>query len=188
MNPSKSKNLFYFSPVSELIKGPIQSIAPDTTAYDCAKKMSESSISSLVVIDEREMIGMVTSTDLVEKVLAQKTSANCKVREIMSYPVISISSSETVFEALMLMIHKGISHLVVTEKNEPFGVISERDWMTIQQRHPASIIHSIKTANSIESLAKIRKEVLPLIEQLFKEEGQADSRTRLITEIHDQIT
>ena len=88
----------------------------------------------------------------------------------------------------MLMIQKGISHLVITEKDVPVGVISEWDWMTAQQRHPAALIHSIKSADSAESLAEIRKEMMPLIEQIFEEEGQAESLTRLITEIHDQIT
>ena len=106
----------------------------------------------------------------------------------MSSPVICISKSETIFEALMLMIQKGISHLVITEKDVPVGVISEWDWMTAQQRHPAALIHSIKSADSAESLAEIRKEMMPLIEQIFEEEGQAESLTRLITEIHDQIT
>ena len=50
----------------------------------------------------------------------------------MSFPVICISKSESIFEALMLMIQKGISHLVITEKDVPVGVISEWDWMTAQ--------------------------------------------------------
>jgi CBS domain-containing protein len=188
INPANSGSFPFFRPVSELIKGPIQSISPEATASDCSKKMSDASIGSLVVIDQQGMIGMLTSTDLVEKVLAEKKSTESQVAEIMSSPVICINKSETIFEALMLMIHKGISHLVITENDMPIGVISEWDWMTAQQRHPASLIHSIKSANSAESLAKIRKETLPLIEQLFMEEGQADSLTRLITEIHDQIT
>ena len=60
--------------------------------------------------------------------------------------------------------------------------------MTAQQLHPAALIHSIKSADSAESLAEIWKEMMPLIEQIFGEEGQAESLTRLITEIHDQIT
>ena len=72
----------------------------------------------------------------------------------MSSPVICISKSENIFEALMLMIQKGISHLVITEKDVPVGVISEWDWMTAQQRHPAALIHSIKSADSAESRKK----------------------------------
>ena len=47
MNPANSGSFHFFRPVSELIKGPIQSIGPETTASDCAKKMSEASIGSL---------------------------------------------------------------------------------------------------------------------------------------------
>ena len=188
MMPENSGSFPFFHPVAKLIKGPIQIIGPEATASDCARKMSEASIGSLVVIAQKSMIGIVTSTDLVEKVLALKKKDDCQVVEIMSSPVICISKSETIFEALMLMIQKGISHLVITEKDVPVGVISEWDWMTAQQRHPAALIHSIKSADSAESLAEIRKEMMPLIEQIFEEEGQAESLTRLITEIHDQIT
>ena len=138
INPANSGSFPFFRPVSELIKGPIQSISPEATASDCSKKMSDASIGSLVVIDQQGMIGMLTSTDLVEKVLAEKKSTESQVAEIMSSPVICINKSETIFEALMLMIHKGISHLVITENDMPIGVISEWDWMTAQQRHPAS--------------------------------------------------
>ena len=149
--------------------------------------MSEASIGSLVIA-QQSMIGIVTSTNLVEKVLALKQKDDCQVAEIMSSPVICISKSETIFEALMLMIQKGISHLGITQKDVPVSVISEWDWMTPQRRHPAALIHSIKSADSVESLAEIWKEMMPLIEQIFEEEGQAESLTRLITEIHDQIT
>jgi hypothetical protein len=47
MIPANSGSFPFFLPVSELIKGPIQSIGPEATASDCAKKMSEASIDSL---------------------------------------------------------------------------------------------------------------------------------------------
>ena len=72
MMPENSGSFPFFHPVSKLIKGPIQIIGPEATASDCARKMSEASIGSLVVIAQHSMIGIVTSTDLVEKVLALK--------------------------------------------------------------------------------------------------------------------
>ena len=72
MMPENSGSFPFFHPVSKLIKGPIQIIGPEATASDCARKMSEASIGSLVVIAQQNMIGIVTSTDLVEKVLALK--------------------------------------------------------------------------------------------------------------------
>jgi len=47
MNPANSGSFSFFRPVSELIKGPIQSIGPEATTSDCAKKMSEASIGSM---------------------------------------------------------------------------------------------------------------------------------------------
>ena len=47
MNPANSGSFPFFRPVSELIKGPIQSIGLEANASDCAKKMSQASIGSL---------------------------------------------------------------------------------------------------------------------------------------------
>ena len=93
MMPENSGSFPFFHPVSKLIKGPIQIIGPEATASDCARKMSEASIGSLVVIAQQSMIGIVTSTDLVEKVLALKKKDDCQVSEIMSSPVICIRDS-----------------------------------------------------------------------------------------------
>ena len=47
MNPANSGSFSFFRPVSELIKGPIQSIGPEANASYYTKKMSEASIGSL---------------------------------------------------------------------------------------------------------------------------------------------
>ncbi len=79
MMPENSGSFPFFHPVSKLIKGPIQIIGPEATASDCARKMSEASIGSLVVIAQQSMIGIVTSTDLVEKVLALKKKTTVRL-------------------------------------------------------------------------------------------------------------
>lgn len=50
-----------------------------------------------------------------------------KVRNIMTKEVITISQNSSIMDAAKLMALKGVSSLVVTDKNKPIAVISEND-------------------------------------------------------------
>ena len=49
------------------------------------------------------------------------------VKDIMSKNVITITADKNVFEAAELMTNKGISCLVIMDKDVPVGIITERD-------------------------------------------------------------
>ncbi len=48
-------------------------------------------------------------------------------KDVMTSPVISIESDKTVFETAKLMKQKKIGTVVVTSKNKPLGIITEKD-------------------------------------------------------------
>jgi len=106
----------------------IETIASDGTVLEAAQKMAEKQIGSLLVTEAGEMVGIVTETDLVRKVLASHLPASStSVRSVMNYPLIQIDINCTVREASRLMAKEGIRHLTVTEENKMVGLVSLRD-------------------------------------------------------------
>jgi signal-transduction protein with cAMP-binding, CBS, and nucleotidyltransferase domain len=106
----------------------IETIASEGTVLEAAQKMAEKQIGSLLVIEAGEMIGIVTETDLVRKVIASHLPAcSTSVRSVMNYPLIQIDINCTVREASRLMAKEGIRHLAVTEENKVVGLVSLRD-------------------------------------------------------------
>lgn len=49
------------------------------------------------------------------------------VRHVMSKPLVTVDVETPADEAIKLMVEKNIGALVVTEKGEPVGIITERD-------------------------------------------------------------
>jgi len=102
------------------------------------------------------------------------------VREMMKKQILSIDASLTVKDAAKIMEDSGVGCLVVTEKNIPIGIITERDFVTritsigkpssTQVRKiMSSPLISIGPDESAKKLAEIIKEKnihkIPVIEE-----------------------
>ncbi|MCK5698897.1 MAG: CBS domain-containing protein, partial [Candidatus Aenigmarchaeota archaeon] len=85
-------------------------------------------ISSLLVKEKGEFIGIVSEKDIINKVVAEELyPGDVKVREIMNRPLVTIPEKETIEKAVELMKKKGIRRLAVTEGGRIVGLISETD-------------------------------------------------------------
>ncbi len=74
------------------------------------------------------MVGIVTETDVVRKVIAARLPASsASVRAVMSCPLVQVDINHTVRDASRLMAEKRIRHLAVTEENKIMGLLSVRD-------------------------------------------------------------
>ena len=93
-----------------------------------AQTMAEKRIGSLLVLAAGEMVGIMTETDVVRKVIASHLPASSThVGAVMNYPLIQIDLSRTVRDASQLMAKERIRHLAVTEDNTVVGLVSVRD-------------------------------------------------------------
>jgi len=54
------------SPLEEVMSSPLISIGPDETVWEAAESMKVNNIHKLPVIDDSKVIGIITTTDLVE--------------------------------------------------------------------------------------------------------------------------
>ena len=103
-------------------------IERDTDAQTAARIMRDRGIGSLFVTNGKEIIGILTDTDMVRRVVAtgvdmRKTTAE----QIMSAPIVMIEGDKTVLDANDLMAKTHIRHLGVTQGGKLVGMISVRD-------------------------------------------------------------
>ena len=100
----------------------------DTDAQTAARIMRDRGIGSLFVTNGKEIVGILTDTDMVRRVVAagadtQKTT----VEQIMSAPILTIEENKTLLDANDLMAQTHIRHLGVTRDGKLVGMISVRD-------------------------------------------------------------
>jgi CBS domain-containing protein len=110
-------------------------VAPqDASVVTVATRMREKSIGSVLIEafdrphHDCRIAGIVTETDLVGKVLAQRRApSSVSMMDIMSRPLITIAPNRPMLDASHLMEIKKIRHLAVAEGTDVVGIISVRD-------------------------------------------------------------
>ena len=106
----------------------IVSVPPDTTVLEAITLMADKTIGSLVIMDDDELLGIVTERDYARKVIIKgRSSRTTLCSEIMTTGVFTTSSSESVNDCMALMTEKRIRHLPVVEDNRVIGMVSIGD-------------------------------------------------------------
>lgn len=117
--------------VSEILRekgGLVHTIDREATVFAAIERMVQEGIGALVVVNDRELVGMLSERDYLRKVaLAGRTSRTTLVREIMSAPIISVSSADAVDDCLALMTQRRVRHLPVIDQQRLAGLVSMGD-------------------------------------------------------------
>ena len=100
----------------------------ETDAQTAARIMRDRSIGSLFVTNGKEIIGILTDTDMVRRVIAAGADTRkTTVEQVMSAPILTIEENKTLLDANDLMAKTHIRHLGVTQDGKLVGLISVRD-------------------------------------------------------------
>ena len=127
------------STVTQIMTKRLQSIGPKTSIASAAKMMRTVRIGSLLVKKGRQLVGIVTDTDIVRRAVATgKPLGKLTVEKIMTAPVCTIEGSDSVDEAQSMMADLGVRHLGVTKQGEIVGVVSVRDVLSFYKRRAQS--------------------------------------------------
>ncbi|MCE4606400.1 MAG: CBS domain-containing protein [Desulfurococcales archaeon] len=117
--------------VKDVMSTPPITVTPETTVKDIARIMSVRGIGSVIVVDERgEIIGIITETDLIKRVLAPGLKPNAtRANDVMTRKVVKTYASDKLSDAVYRMKDYGIGHLPVVDiqAGKLVGVISKTD-------------------------------------------------------------
>ncbi|GAY25550.1 hypothetical protein ATG_07530 [Desulfurococcaceae archaeon AG1] len=94
-----------------------------------AKIMAENRIGSVIIVDSGgKPVGIVTSHDILEKVVARGLNPNeVSVGRIMSSPLIYVEASTPIDKVIETMIRTGKRHMPVMKGDRLVGIIAEYD-------------------------------------------------------------
>tara|TARA_Y100000294_G_scaffold35326_2_gene30959 strand:+ start:2062 stop:2472 length:411 start_codon:yes stop_codon:yes gene_type:complete len=119
-----------------------------TTVSEAAAMMEQKSIGSVLVEKNNKIIGIMTERDILKKIVAKGENSDVlRVKDIMSYPIITIDANESVVKASEKMDQHRIRRLVVTKNGQIVGKVTAN-----------SISRSIKYLSVRESLVYTRPE------------------------------
>ena len=114
--------------ISNLMEKPVLRIDEDSTVQTAAEIMGKKHIGSLLVTKGKDDIGIITERDILSKVIAEKQSLDAvKVKDVMSYPVITYDQNSQGEAIIKAMHEQGIRRVFITDEGKIVGIFSTSD-------------------------------------------------------------
>lgn len=114
--------------VREVMSSPVLTVDGRLPAVEAYRLMRENGIRHLVVHDpDFDIEGVLTQTDLINKLPATSFGAERALTDLMSTAVRTVTPSLPARQALSEMARHAVSCVVVADDGKPIGMFSERD-------------------------------------------------------------
>ena len=110
------------------IQNDVFSVTPNSLVIDAIKMMNEKEVGALLVIENDNLVGIMSERDYTRKViLNNRSSSEINVSEIMTSDLKTVNSSQTIDECMIIMSNNHIRHLPVVDNNKTLGLLSVID-------------------------------------------------------------
>lgn len=113
--------------VKDMMQKQIVSIDVSLTVKEAAKVMDNTGVSCLVITKEKVPVGILTERDFVTKITSLDKSSSTSVQNVMSYPLITATPSDTAKKIAELMREKNIHKIPVIEGDRLVGIVTVTD-------------------------------------------------------------
>jgi signal-transduction protein with cAMP-binding, CBS, and nucleotidyltransferase domain len=116
------------SPIELILNTNVIILESDSLANEAITLMKERNARSVLASHDGEVIGIVSKTDILFKVMSQgRNPAKVKLREIMNSPVLAVDPKATVQEALSIMDKHVIRQIIVSSNAAVLGTVARDD-------------------------------------------------------------
>ena len=113
--------------IGDVMTKSVISVDATLTINETAKMMEDAKVGAVIVMEDNVPVGIVTDRDFSVKVAAHAYQITEPVKQIMSSPLFSINSDESVRIAADLMHERKIRKLPVIDDGNVVGIITATD-------------------------------------------------------------
>jgi CBS domain-containing protein len=113
--------------VSEIMTKAAVTDRPDDTLAEAAKKMWKQQTGSLLVIEDGQLVGIITERDILQAAAMGARFDEVRLTEVMTKDVVSVGPGTSLREAAKIMADRWFRHLPVVDAGTLVGIISQRD-------------------------------------------------------------
>jgi CBS domain-containing protein/uncharacterized C2H2 Zn-finger protein len=139
-------NSFLNKPVESIVKTDITILESDSHVEEAIKILREKNCRIVLVSHNREIIGIVTRSDILFKVMSHgKNPLKIRLREIMTTPIIATNPKTSIQDAINIMNKNNIRQIIVSSNSAIIGVLTRED---IYER--IHVLNSNLTSNALE--------------------------------------
>ena len=161
---------------------------PEDSIQVVAQRMGDTKVSSALLVQDGQLMGIITDRDLRNRVIAQALAVQTPVAQIATLNPITLAPQTPVFQALMLMAKHNIHHLPIAQGSDIVGVVTATSLSEQFSASPVFLAGEIYQQTSVEALAKITGKVMQLVRVLVESDSSAYSVGHIVTSITDAVT
>jgi predicted transcriptional regulator len=140
--------------ISEIMHNKVMTVKSTTSAQQCAVKMTKERVGCLIVLEDKEPVGIITERGFAD--LVKKGNFDCKevkAQDFMTTPIISVDLNSTYAKAMRIFEKKEIKRMPVVDEGEVVGLLTLRNLVT----HSKKAMRSLKRENNVlKSMAEQR--------------------------------
>ncbi|GAA6153464.1 DUF294 nucleotidyltransferase-like domain-containing protein [Pseudoteredinibacter isoporae] len=189
----KERNSQLTETVADVISRAPITIHTEASVQEAAQKMTEERVSSLLVVADAGLCGVLTDRDLRSRVVAEGLSFDVLVAEVMTTNPITVAHDAMLFEALMIMSTHNIHHLPVVDhdvsgKGQIKGILTATDVIKHQRSEPVYLIGEASRVKDRAGLVQIAKDIPTLLRNMIARDARAEEVGRVVTTVTDAIT
>jgi len=123
----------------------VHTIGPDQMVLEALRVMAEKNIGALPVIEEGQVVGVISERDYARKIVLQgRSSIGTSVRAIMSSPVVTVNSHQSIETYMGVMTDSHLRHLPVVEDGQLLGLLSIGDLIKEAIAEQADLIRKLE--------------------------------------------
>ena len=174
-------------PLSDMLTNKVVSVDSAASVVDAAKIMVEKRISSLIILDDDALVGILTDRDIRTRLVAESRSLETTVADIMTENPAAIEEDATLFDAMLMMSQMNIHHLPVVLGTKPIGMLTVSDVVKTRESDPIFVIQGIAKQSSVDALRLAGQKIPELVKMLVSQGARSSQVSRVASTVADHI-
>lgn len=173
--------------VQDVMSSEAAAVSPAATIQEAARLMLKRKISSVLVTEKDSLKGIITERDIVEGVAAEGADITAPASTIMTAGSVTVSRSAYYYDALSLILFKGIKHLPVMEDSKVAGIVTLSDLLRKKNENVIKTVQKIEKADR-DSLPQVKTGIYEIINSLIRDRVPVLKTLEIITKLYDRMS
>lgn len=165
-------------------------VLPSTaTIQQAAQHMGTEKVSSILLVDDGVLVGILTDRDLRNRVVAPGLDLQLHVNAVMTQAPATLSGEQTLLDAMTLMAQANIHHVpILDSSDQPLGMLTNTDLMKQQRSEPVMLINALNKAPSREALVAEAQLIPEYLHTFAQRVNDAAAVGRVLASLTDTMT
>lgn len=175
-------------PVADLMQTQLLRCPESETLGVALTRMQSARVGSILIDCADAGCGILTRTDLIDRVILPRKNLDAAVSSVMSHPVRTLPVESSALDAMEAMLRWRVRHLPLVSGGEIVGLLSEHDLMRQLRNSPDRLMLSIERARDEAQLGSAAAEATAVARQLHRASLPALQIARIMSLLNDALT